>query len=369
MRRIFLVVVILGCAALVAGLVASQPQAPMTMEVSIVATANNAPVEDLKLEDVTVKDNNKKQEIVSFEKVVAGTAATAGKPGLYNIVMLDCLNTTYRDLPENRQEILKIVNELSKAGPLTLLMLRTAPALRVVDDPGMQPPTLLRRFAAQGGQGLEGAKPSLGAYDWVFAEQLGLYQLFTPAGVFDRRRIEDSMGAMKTIAVNFQPRSGRKNLIWISQGFPITVGENPVGYDAQALGANTPTASRADDLSVFAKDMIYTSQMLMNANVAVYPVDGRYLSVDDTKMSDQGNMSALAKETGGVAYLSRRDVAKAVREALDDTRITYVLKYAMSNIKLDGNSHAIKVETKRSNVKLRYRNEYFAFPPSQGTKK
>jgi VWFA-related protein len=336
----------------------------MTMEVSIVATANNAPVEDLKVGDLSVKDNNKKQEIVSFEKVVGGTAAAPGKPGLYNIVMLDCLNTTYRDLAENRLELLKVVNELSKAGPLTLLMLRQG--LKIVDDPGMQAPTLLRRFAAQGGQGLEGAKPALDPYDWVFSEQLGLYQLFTPAGVFDRRRIEDSMGAMKTIAINYQPRSGRKNLIWISQGFPITVGENPTGYDATALGATTPTASRADDLSVYAKDMIYTSQMLMNANVSVYPVDGRYLSVNDTSMSDQGNMSALAKETGGVAYLSRRDVANAVREALNDTRITYVLKYNMSNLKFDGSSHAIKVDTTRKDVKLRYRGEFFA--PKQAPK-
>jgi hypothetical protein len=337
----------------------------MTMEVSIVATANNAPVEDLKLEDITVKDNNKKQDIVSFEKVVAGAPATPGKPGLYNIVMLDCLNTTYRDLPENRLEILKIVNELSKAGNLTLIMLRSGP-LRVVDDPGMQPPTLLRRFAAQGGQGLEGAKPALDAYDWVFSEQLGLYQLFTPAGVFDRRRIEDSMGALRTIAMNYQPRSGRKNLIWISQGFPITIGQNPVGYDAAALGQTTPTPSRSDDLAAYAKDMIYTSQMLMNSNVSVYPVDGRYLSVTDTVMSDQGNMQALAKETGGVAYLSRRDVAAALHEALNDTRTTYVLKYAMSNLKFDGSSHSIKVDTTRKNVKLRYRNGFFA--PSQAPK-
>jgi VWFA-related protein len=337
----------------------------MTMEVTIVATTNNAPVEDLKLADVTVKDNNKKQEIVSFDKVVAGAEATPGKPGLYNLVMLDCLNTTYRDLPENRLEMLKIVNELSKSGNLTLLMLRSGP-MRIIDDPGMQAPTLLRRFAAQGAAGLDGARPNLDPYDWVFSEQLGLYQLFTPAGVFDRRKIEDSMGALRTIAANTQQRSGRKNLIWISQGFPITVGENPAGYDAQTLSKDSEGKGRADDLSVYAKDMIYTSHMLMNANVAVYPVDARYLSITDTVMSDQGNMQALAKETGGVAYLSRRDVAKAVREALDDTRTTYVLKYAMSNLKFDGSSHAIKVETSRKDVKLRYRNGFFA--PSQAPK-
>ena len=107
MRRVFLAVVVFGCAVLVAGLVTGQQQTPkpMTMEVSIVATVNDAPVEDLKLEDIAVKDNNKKQDIVSFEKVAAGVPATPGKPRLYNIVLLDCLNTTYRDCPDTRNTV------------------------------------------------------------------------------------------------------------------------------------------------------------------------------------------------------------------------------------------------------------------------
>ena len=53
-------------------------------------------------------------------------------------------------------------------------------------------------------------------------------------------------------------------------------------------------------------------------------------------------------------------MANCVREALNDTRTTYVLDYALPGFKYDGNSHAIKLETKRSNVKLRYRDGYYA---------
>jgi VWFA-related protein len=365
MRRVFLAAVILGCAVLVAGLVTGQQQTPkpMTMEVSIVATVNDAPVEDLKFEDITVKDNNKKQDIVSFEKLAAGAPATPGKPRLYNVVLLDCMNTTYRDLPENRAEMLRVLNELTKADNLTFLVLWQK--LRVVEDLGMQPPTLMSRLVSQGFQGLDGPQPNLEPYNWVFTDQLGLYQLFTPAGVFDGRRIEDSMGVLRTIASHYQALSGRKNLYWISQGFPITVGADPVvshprTLDRDGLHEAAGSGNRMDDLKLYAKDNDFAIRVLTTANVAVYPIDARYLSTTDTRSSDRSTMQDLAKGTGGLAYLSRGDVANCVREALNDTRTTYVLDYALPGFKYDGNSHAIKLETTRSNVKLRYRDGYYA---------
>lgn len=333
----------------------SPPQ--MKMEVSIVASGkNNAPIEDLAASDVIVKDNNKRQEVLSFEKVTAGGPSAPNGPGLYDIVLIDCLNTTYRDLPENRLELLRVIKELSAAGNVTLLMLRQG--LHIINDPASEAASMLQRFARQGAAGLEGGAANLEAYNWVFSDQLGLYQLFTPAGVFDRRRIEDSMGALRTIAANYHPRSGRKNLLWLSEGFPVIVGQDRVGgNDAPGRGRG---AQGSDDGSVFTRDMELTSRVLNNANVAVYPIDARYLSVDDTKSSDRGTMQELANETGGLAFLSRKDVANAFHEALADTRTVYVLKYAISDLKYDGAFHVVKVETSRKDVKLRARKGYNA---------
>ena len=324
MRRILLAVLILGGTALVAGLVTAQQQAPnqMTIELTSVATGNNnAPVEDLKLEDITVKDNNKKQDIVSFDKIVAGAPVTPGKPGLYNVVLLDCLNTTYRDLPENRAEILRVLNELSKADNLTFLVVWQK--IHVVVEPGMPPPTLMSKLASQGLQGLAGDRPNLAPYSWVFSDELGLLQLFTPSGVTIRRRFEESLGALQMIATDYLNHPGRKNLIWISHEYPLMEGQSVAG-------------------------------------AAIYPIDARYLSTTDTGSSDRADMQAVAKESGGVAFQSRRDVANCVREALNDTRTTYRLKYAMPTFKYDGSSHATKVETGRKDIKLRYRGEYYA---------
>jgi VWFA-related protein len=348
-----------------AGCAAAQPASssrPMTMEVTIVATGkDSAPVEDLKQDDITIRDNGKKQEIVAFEKVTAGVAPIVqGKPSLYNIVLLDALNTTYSDLPNVREEMVKMLGELKGADNLVVLMLRNG--LRLVHDYSGTP-NLLTRFAAQ-------TDTSPDAYSWVFKDELGLNQLFTPAGIFDQRRIEDSLGALQTIAKNYQGRSGRKNLYWISSGFPIVMGSTPAGYDELALGGgNTPSArdksttagtKANEDLTRFAKDLDTTARMLNNANVAIYPIDSRALSVDNMKVSEKSTMMDLAHETGGIAYTSRKDVAAAMGEALRDTRVVYVVKYAISELKFDGEFHQVKVETKRKDVKFRARNGYFA---------
>jgi len=374
MRHISQFVFLFACASLLtAGNAAAQAN---SMEVSIVAFGkNNTPVEDLKQEDIIIRDNTKKQDIVSFTKITPGTPVEQGKPAIHNIVLIDVLNSTYRDLPENRLELLKTVAEMAKAGNIVVLMLRGK--LTIVHDPTGG--GLLSKLASQGTKGMEGSAPGLSAYDWVFAEELGLYQLFTPAGIFDRQRVEVSLGTLRTIAGNYQGRTGRKNLFWISQGFPLLMG-GPAGYGAAALdtiasggsstgaspaaarGGRTPTSlgTRADDLTPFAKDMDFTARVLNNANIAVYPIDSRYLTVDDTTVSNKSMMEDIAKTTGGLAFTSRRDVSVAMREALADSKVVYVVRYAISDLKPDGRFHAIKVETSRKDVKMRYRGGYYA---------
>jgi VWFA-related protein len=317
-------------AALLAYLAAGQQataQSQMTVEVSFVATGKaNAPVQDLTANDITIKDDNKKQLIVSMEKVVAGAPVAPGKPRLYNVVLLDCMNTTFRDVPENRAEMLRVLNELSKADNLTFLVLWRK--LHVLQDASMQPPTLVSKLASQGLQGLEGARPNLEPYNWVFSDQLGLFQLFTPAGINDQRLVEESVGAMRIISSTYLNRPGRKNLIWITQGLPIT-------------GEQTA------------------------AGMTVYPIDSRYLStgalsIDENEAPEHSNMQAMAKATGGLAFLSRKDVANCVRDALNDSRTTYVVKYTTSDLKYDGKSHLTKIETSRPGIKLRYGAQYHA---------
>jgi VWFA-related protein len=346
---------------------------PMTMELSVVATAGNSIVEDLAAGDLTIKDNGKKQDIVSFTKVTGG--APAGQPGISHIVLLDALNTTYMDTPRARRELLKALAALSKQEQVTLLMIRDKP--RVVSDPGAADdgPALLRRLAKQGVKELEGDSPDLAPYSWVFTDPSALADVFTPSGVFDRQRMAQSINILQVIARNYQGRPGRKNLYWIGANFPLVMGQTSLGYNETTLGAPAPTkgtvpqgttvGNKNDDLTMFAKDLELTARFLLNAGVSIYPIDSRALTLDTAEVSDKDRMSDIARETGGISYASRTDVGAAMAEAIADSRTTYSVKYAITDLKPDGKFHQVRIETKRGNIKLRTRSGFYAPLPNK----
>lgn len=335
-------------------------------------------VNDLRAEDVRLKDNGKQQKVVSFEKITAKEGGFAftdpGKTGLNNIVLLDALNTVYSDKPAIRLEIARILGELTTADGLTLLMLKNN--LTVMHDSTGAAPSILRKLAAQGVKDLAAPSPNLDPYAWLFGQEGGLGQFFAPSGVLDRARIMTSLNALQMIAVNMSKRSGRKNLIWISTNFPLLIGHDQTGFMEQSGDATDPSAGApagqlrnqgirtADSGAVFAKDMEMAGRIVNNANLTVYPVDARTLATGNSPVSDMGQLKDLAKFTGGIAYPGRTDVAKAVREALNDSSVTYVLTYQPSDYKADGKFHPIKIETTRKDVKFRQSEGYWAPSPS-----
>ena len=152
---------------------------------------------------------------------------------------------------------------------------------------------------------------------------------------------------------------GRKNLIWISSAFPIVIG-NASGT-LSSLKAELNTGFRS----------------LNDANVAVYPVDARRLigafssraadkqqsfTTLSTVRSMTDTMEVVAEETGGRAYFNTNDLRGAMRRAIDDSRVSYVLGYYPTNTKWDGGFRQIKVEVKRRGVEVRHRKGYLAVP-------
>ncbi len=337
---------------------AQQPQRPF-MELSFIVTGkDNTPVADMKQDEITIKDNNKTQEILAFGK--------SGAPA-HQVVLLDALDTTYSDTPQNRVEILKILNEFSKFENVTFLALM--PDLRFLSGPGPSDPDLLRKFAKQG---FDPAKPE--AFNWVFTDPTALGGIFSPAGVTDRVRYETWIKRLQAIASNFHGRPGRKNLYWISQDTPLVIGETGAGYLEQAAGQGADEVNsggakkgeadianeRADLFQAYARDINQTARMVANANLAVYPIDARFLSRTPTAVSDRNKMNDLAKATGGTAFTSRQDVANCVREALADSGTVYIARYAIADLKPDGKFHQVKIESKRKDVKIKARQGYYA---------
>jgi hypothetical protein len=53
-------------------------------------------------------------------------------------------------------------------------------------------------------------------------------------------------------------------------------------------------------------------------------------------------MEELASRTGGRAYYNTNDLAKAINEAVDDSRVTYTLGFYPIAEKFDGKFHGIR---------------------------
>jgi len=136
---------------------------------------------------------------------------------------------------------------------------------------------------------------------------------------------------------------GRKNLIWISDSFPFLI-YTEIG------------------IVMFEPQIIEAAEALSNANVAVYVIDARGLTVGIADPQVVNTMVALADRTGGKVYRNTNDLGAAIHRAVDDARVTYVLTYYPNHNQWDGRYREISVKVNHPGVDVRARRGYFALP-------
>jgi VWFA-related protein len=300
------------------------------VEVSIVATdAKGARAEGLTAADFRVWDDGKEQTIASFEKLDSQTnlaptglppntysnrIGNQGQPQVLSMILLDAIHTDWISQNYARWAMETILGQIEPGERVAIYAIGRD--LRVIHDFSSDRQSLLNEIKAYH------VDP----------------QLFMrlEAKWYDRRgdAVRDSLATLKALADYVKGVPGRKNLIWLSSAFPP---------EAAAHFASSP--------------MNEAMTALNNANVSVYPVDPSGvggLSPGVITMKD------MAAATGGKAYYNRNDLDRGVRLALDDTRETYLLTYSPKTIAQDGAYHAIRVQTTRPGVELRYRRGYNA---------
>ena len=166
---------------------------------------------------------------------------------------------------------------------------------------------------------------------------------------YARKRTDMTTDAIIAIANHLRNVPGRKNLVWVSAGFPLFIGDSTSPFSQNFVG-KAQKAARA----------------LTDADVAIYPVDARGLTIDPEP--PQGSvietMRFLAAQTGGVAFYNSNDVAVGIRQAIDDSAVSYTLGFYPVIEKWDGSFHDIKVRMKsgEKGLNVRFRRGYFAAP-------
>ncbi len=194
------------------------------------------------------------------------------------------------------------------------------------------------------------------------------------------QRVQMTMEALQQLARYLSAIPGRKNLIWFSGSFPISLDPD--------LTLEDPTRSVRNYL----EQVRETSQLLSAARVAVYPVDARglmnlsttdveyaptinqsirnlQLSVAQDNMkfmqqtiSEHASMKQIAEQTGGQAYLNTNGFKEAVADIIDKGARYYTIGYVPSIKQLDAKFHKILVRADNDAWQLAYRHGYYANP-------
>jgi len=297
---------------------------------------NGNPVRGLPSSAFHVFDDNRPQDIASFEEhssreTAAAASAPASAPGVYsndlvlhppsvlNIVLLDTTNLRMEDQMYLSYQLSKFLKTL-EPGQQLAVYLRNGPAIVPL-------------------QGFTADHELLAA-----AIRRGLPR-FMPPG---REYLTDSQ-TLQQLAVYLGQWPGRKNVLWFSGGSTAFL-----KADAEELGIF--------DLGAGDPDLRNMYDELESSRIAVYPIDARGLTLNhgSALIGQQMRMSEEAEATGGQAFYSNNGLAQITRKVVDTDGSFYTLTYSPHDFHYDNKWHRVKVTVDGNGYRLSYRHGYFA---------
>jgi VWFA-related protein len=187
-------------------------------------------------------------------------------------------------------------------------------------------------------------------------------------------RVQMTLDALRVIARHVSGYPGRKNLIWLSSAFPLSI----------LPDANLTMVARFSGTRNYGGEMASVANALTDAQVSVYPIDPRGMETQalfdpesrgklnpfsegatlrresDVRYSTQESMRNLAEQTGGQVCVNNNDLSECVKRAIGDSSSYYELSYYPTDKKWHGEYRRIFVKTTRPGVQLSFRKGYYA---------
>jgi VWFA-related protein len=365
----------------------------------VVTGKNDRPVPGLHKEDFLVSEDGHPQTITYFEEETGAPPLQANLPALppnvfsniprvkqsntVTVLLLDTLNTPSADQSRVRAQMLKYLKSLQPGRRMAIFTLGTQ--LQFIqgftDDPAM----LVKAINQKSGSiDTSPLLPSTAetASDQERAAALMVYSpdaanklrqfMADQSSARSGARLQITLEAFQQLAHYLAGIPGRKNLIWFSGAFPISIFPDsglPNGFGAQR-----------DDQEALKK----TDALLTSAQVAIYPIaaegvvtDSLFSASSDARQAQQpaagtlqqaaqernsnhAGMDQIAKYTGGKAFYGTNDLNDALARATDDGSHFYTLTYSSTNASRDGAFRRIQVKLATSGYQLAYRQGYYA---------
>jgi VWFA-related protein len=366
----------------------------------VVTDKNHKAIHGLKASDFQVREAGTAQTVKTLEEHTPATVAPPTAPtgplppgvftnltavpesGPLNVLLIDRLNTPVDSQAFLHQQLVQFIKTMKPGTRLAVFGLNRQ--LVYLQGFTSDPKVLLAALEAK--KNLPGQSPLLDSSSetavsdtltdmGTSADTIANVQQFEAQtqSFQTQLRVRYTMDAMNVLARYLSAFQGRKNLIWFSGSFPLSI--LPDG-DLQ-----DPFAAMADMGDEFRE----TTGLLTKAQVAVYPIDARGLQSSPVFNASQNNskyarnpaafakansdalgkiadehitMRQMASETGGEAFVNTNGLADAVEKAIENGSSYYTITYTPSNVKADGGFRKIQVTT-TGGYELAYRRGYY----------
>src|SRR5262249_7256197 len=195
-----------------------------------------------------------------------------------NVLLLDALNTTVPHQAYVRDEMLRYLQKMPDNQPVAVYLLSSK--LTLLQDFTTDPEILKGAVGKlkgkvspvldnpTGGPEIELLPPGVADSGTMPAAMLDSMMRFEQerTAFMTDVRINYTMAALSSIARSLSGYPGRKNLIWISEAFPLTIDPNT------ELSGDIFAGTRN-----YGPQIAATADALIDAQVAIYPVDARGL--------------------------------------------------------------------------------------------
>jgi VWFA-related protein len=345
--------------------------------VDVVATdSKGQPVTDLKPSDFTLLEDGKPQKISGFNFEHPGgsparvvqvdlppsvvTNAPKFQSNSLNVILFDTVNGDFTEHAYARDQLLRFLNSADLGRPVAVFALQDQ--LKLLHDFTTDNKALSAAVTKYRPPATPINSESIESRASAFATR-GNYHT-------SERGIDTTLNQLNALAKVLAGYSGRKNLIWLSESFPITLMEAYTQFNSVPGGSTViaPTTQQTVQGSSFdrshAEQIKKVSDALMAAQVAVYPVDAGALS-RDSHLSSQHTMEEMAEGTGGRVFKNTNNLALSLKTSIEDGSTYYTLAYYPENRTWDGRFRMIQVKSTRQGINMHHRIGYYALDPEK----
>jgi VWFA-related protein len=337
------------------------------VDVVVTDKAGN-PVTSLTKDDFVVYEDKVTQRVVSFEPPSAHTLPAGSDNAPLNpddpksfgqspvtVLVLDELNTHFED----SSFAVRSVRQYLESRPAVLTQPTT---LMVVSDNKFH---VLQNFTRDRAALLKALQEQAVHYAWKLEGDKSI-------GYGAVERLDQSLSALEQIAQATARIPGRKNLVWVGQGFPSL---DPSELDTKDQDLVSDTIQHVTDVLLDTRVTLYAVDPTSSAAGMVEITDptqlefaqlaGDALVSNADPFSSRMDFDRLGPVTGGRVLRGRNDIDKQIALSVELGTKFYTIGYSPSNTSSAARKYRnIHVVCLRPDLMVATRNGYYTTPPA-----